>query len=96
MTAFTQQNSATFTYDSDNQLYTAKRYLNDKGVTGEGEIITIQDTPIDIYHTMFLDGSNKVEINKTLNSHRKIIYYGYSGSLTNLQTNKFERFTSKS
>lgn len=87
MTAFTQQNSATFTFDSDSQLYTAKRYLNDKGVTGEGEIITIQDTPIDVYHTMFLDGSNQVEINKTLQNHRKIIYYGYSGTLTNLQAN---------
>lgn len=63
------------------------RYVHDHGLTGEGQILTIIDEPIDFRHPMFRDDQNEVEFNKELPNHRKILYYH---SKTDLETWKKE------
>lgn len=60
--------------DDLTNIYYLPRYINDKGITGKGQIITIQDTDIDIYHDMFRDENQTIEFNQKMN-HRKFIHY---------------------
>lgn len=84
MAGFTQKNSYDFQKYNGTNFYYLERYLNNRGITGENQIITILDTPIDFQHAMFRDDNVPVEINKTLENHRKLIYYRHSGSLKDL------------
>ena len=52
---------------------------------GENQVITILDSPIDIYHTMFYDENEPTQINKSMQNHRKIVYYGFNGDLNDLK-----------
>ncbi|KAK8843157.1 hypothetical protein M9Y10_025354 [Tritrichomonas musculus] len=92
MTGYTQKNTAIsnrLTNSSNGQLY-LPRYVNNHGINGEGEIITIQDTPIDFYHSMFYDPSVTFQLNKGMPNHRKIIYYGYTSSYTSTLSRAIE------
>lgn len=87
MTGYTQKNapiSSRLTHKSG--VYYLPRYVNDKGINGEGQIITIQDTPIDPYHAMFRDDTyGSIKLNQELTNHRKFVYYGHiSNDLNNL------------
>ncbi|KAK8836774.1 hypothetical protein M9Y10_037296 [Tritrichomonas musculus] len=82
---FTQKNSFDFKRNNSSNFYYLERYMNNKGFTGENQIITILDTPIDFYHAMFRDDNVQVKINTYLPNHRKIVYYGFNGSLEELK-----------
>ncbi|KAK8838030.1 hypothetical protein M9Y10_035978 [Tritrichomonas musculus] len=64
-------------------LYKFDRYVHNHGLTGEGQILTIIDEPIDYRHPMFRDDNVEVEFNKEMPNHRKILYYN---SKTNKET----------
>ncbi|KAK8841620.1 hypothetical protein M9Y10_027245 [Tritrichomonas musculus] len=78
-TGFTQRNS--FNFSLQNGFYALNRYLNDKGINGEGQVITILDSPLDFHHSMFRDENVKVELNKYMPNHRKIVYYSFEGDM---------------
>lgn len=81
MTGFTQQNSNNIQTDNRGMQF-IRRYLNDQGITGDGEIITVVDTPIDIFHIMFYDPTyQNFQVNTNLSNHRKFVYFGYPGEL---------------
>lgn len=73
---FTQKNVPLKEIQKDDltNIYYLPRYINDKGITGKGQIITIQDTDIDIYHDMFRDENQTIKFNQKMN-HRKFIHY---------------------
>lgn len=79
---FTQKNSKNFVQNQQNQITVLERYFNDRQITGEGEIITVIDTLIDIYHSMFRDNNVEVVFNQPMADHRKFVYYGYPGELS--------------
>ena len=76
-TGFTQKNSKNFVKNSDTGITIIDRYLNNRYITGQGEIITVIDTMVDIYHSMFRDNNVPVTFNKDMTNHRKFVYYGY-------------------
>ena len=80
-----KKNSFNFKKNDNSDFYYLDRYINDKGFTGENQTITILDTPIDFYHAMFRDDNVQVKINTYLPNHRKIVYYGFNGSLDELK-----------
>ena len=84
MTGFTQQNSFSFQRDNQSNIYYLDRYLNNKGLRGGNQTITILDTPIDFYHSNFRDEKVQVKLNTYMPNHRKIIYYGFKGNLNEL------------
>ena len=87
MTGYTQKNDIikNIQTNKSNNIVYFPRYINDEGINGEGEIITIQDTPIDYFHSMFYDPSAKFKLNSHMPTHRKIVYYGYTSNyLTSL------------
>ena len=49
--------------------------MNEKGIDGRGEIVTVVDSPLDFYHSMFYDK----------NSARKIAYYHYYSTIEKLE-----------
>lgn len=51
------------------------RVANRKGLSGEGQVITILDTGLDSYHSFFYDRKVELPINKTNLAHRKIVRY---------------------
>lgn len=61
--------------DKFTSLYKYDRYVHNHGLTGQNQIITIEDTPIDFRHPMFKDEKNQVEFNKEMKNHRKFVYY---------------------
>lgn len=78
MTGYTQRNQdpTNIKTDSNSNLRYLPRYFNDQNLNGEGQIITIQDTPIDFYHAMFRDDNVFMQLNEPLPTHRKLVYYG--------------------
>lgn len=87
-TGFTQKNYPPnqIIKDISTDIYYLPRYINEHGITGKDQIITIQDTPIDPYHAMFRDDNfGEIKINQYLNGHRKFVYYGSEkNSLSNV------------
>lgn len=43
------------------------------------------DTPLDFYHSMFYDENVPLELNRFMPNHRKIVYYGFSGTIEDLE-----------
>lgn len=86
-TGFTQRNTFDFDGKTSWRYFKSDRYLNRNGLNGENQIVTILDTPIDIYHAMFRDDEVPIELNKEMPNHRKIIYYDYDGTKEDLQKN---------
>lgn len=84
ISGFTQKNSYDFKLHSSSKFYYLDRYLNNYGITGINQTISILDTPIDFYHAMLRDDNVQVKLNTYLPNHRKIIYYNFNGSLNNL------------
>lgn len=82
MTAYTQHNFIYFKKNPNRKFYYMDRYLNLNGITGENEVITIIDSPIDFNHAMFRDDDVDVEFNKLMPNHRKIIYYYYEKNMS--------------
>ena len=72
---YVQNNRQPFHRDEVTKQLIFRRYVHDHGLTGEGEIITIEDSPIDFRHPMFRDDNVPVEFNKDMPNHRKILYY---------------------
>lgn len=81
---YTQRNTRNINKDAKTGLYYTERYLNAKGLTGEGQIVTVVDTPIDFQHSMFYDPNSTFEVKKPLN-HRKFVYYHFEGTVDELR-----------
>ena len=60
---------------SENSHYWTSRSLAEKGISGEGQIITVCDSGLDTNHSFFYDKDHPVPYNKTDYSHRKIVHY---------------------
>lgn len=78
---------AGFTQRSNSNLINGsylERYVNDHGITGKGEVVTLLDSPVDPYHNQFYDPNVEFAINKILVGHSKIVYYKYEGTLDEL------------
>ncbi|OHT15006.1 hypothetical protein TRFO_14493 [Tritrichomonas foetus] len=82
--------AAGFTQNNDQPLSSDKqsipRYLEGKGISGKGQVVTVFDTPIDVFHADFYDEKKEVAFNTVDNDHRKIVYYGYKGGIEELKT----------
>ena len=72
---YVQKNKQSFRRDEYSKLYLFDRYVHDHNLTGEGQIITIVDSPIDFRHPMFHDDNVELEFNKDMPDHRKFLYY---------------------
>ncbi|OHT00028.1 hypothetical protein TRFO_33413 [Tritrichomonas foetus] len=72
---FTQKNSREPKLLPDTKHEYFERYINDKGITGKGEVVTVVDSFIDINHDMFYDPNVSVPFNDINLDHRKIIFY---------------------
>lgn len=84
MAGYTQKNTFDFKRDEKTGYYYSDRYLNDKGLNGEGQIVTMPDTFIDFNHAMFYDPESTFDVNVPLN-HRKFAYYFYKGTVDELR-----------
>lgn len=89
MTGFTQKNTREFFTDEKSGILYTKRYLNEKGIDGQGEIVTVVDSPLDYHHSMFYDPNCTFQLNTPL-KHRKIVYYNYYGSIESLAKDIYE------
>lgn len=72
---YTQKNRQPFFRDEYSKLYVFERYVHKHGLTGEGEIITIENSPIDFRHPMFHDENVSVEFNTDMPTHRKFLFH---------------------
>ena len=61
--------------ENDQKRYWVPRPLTDKGINGEGQIVGVLDSGVDIYHSFFYDSEHNLTFNKFDTSHRKIVYY---------------------
>lgn len=80
-TGFTQRNSFDFEQNKNWGFYSLERYMNNRGLKGENQVITVMDTILDFTHGMFRDDEVPIEFNKTMPNHRKIVYYKYHGNM---------------
>ncbi|KAK8896162.1 hypothetical protein M9Y10_014056 [Tritrichomonas musculus] len=76
-----QKNDQPPTRDPYTSFIKYDRYVHNHGLTGEGEIITIEDTLIDFRHPMFRDEKVPIEFNKDMPNHRKILHYSFKGDM---------------
>ncbi|KAK8845778.1 hypothetical protein M9Y10_020697 [Tritrichomonas musculus] len=90
ISGYIQKNNYEFKRLPNRGYYYLNRYMNDHGLNGEDEVITVLDTPIDFMHSMFRDDKVKVEVNTHMPNHRKIIYYGYDGTMDDLINEMYE------
>ncbi|OHT05257.1 hypothetical protein TRFO_27076 [Tritrichomonas foetus] len=74
-TGFTQKNTRKPKLLPDTKQEYFERYINDQGITGKGEVVTVVDTLIDINHDMFYDPNVSIQFDDVNIDHRKIIYY---------------------
>ena len=81
-TTYIQKNNFDFKLDPNSKFYYLDRYLNDKGLTGHDQNITIFDTLIDFNHAMFYDDNVKLEFNTYMPNHRRILYFEYNSTLS--------------
>lgn len=58
--------------------------MNEKGLNGKGQIITVCDTYVDFNHAMFYDPNSTFDVNIPLN-HRKFAYYDFNGTVEELE-----------
>ena len=72
---YVQKNKQAFVRDEYSKLYIYDRYVHKHNLTGEGQIITIVDSPIDFRHPMFHDEKVEIEFNKDMPNHRKFLYF---------------------
>ena len=81
-TGYTQRNNKNFTISGSTQVEILDRYFNNRNITGKGEIITVIDTLIDMYHAMFYDENlPRFNFNEIIENHRKFVFYGFHGTL---------------
>lgn len=78
---YVQKNLQLFERDSYSKLLIFERYVHKHGLTGSGEIITIEDSPIDFRHQMFKDEKVDIVFNKDMPDHRKFLYYKWDGDM---------------
>ena len=57
-----------------------ERWLNNKGLTGKGEIVTVVDSGLDINNPYFYDPNQTVEFGKINYDHRKVVLYTCYGN----------------
>lgn len=70
------QNNNYQVYENENEILVHKRYLEEKGLNGEGQNIAILDSPIDYLHTFFYDDNTETfDFNKVMANNRKFVYY---------------------
>ncbi|KAK8847878.1 hypothetical protein M9Y10_018916 [Tritrichomonas musculus] len=80
-TGFSQKNRFDFKKDPDSFFYHLDRYLNNEGLTGKNEVITLYEKPIDFYHPMFRDDAfiekqkDPLVLDFGMTDHRKFVYY---------------------
>ena len=60
---------------SDDISFVYPRVVNRLGLDGGGEVVTLTDTGIDLYHPFFHDQRQKLPLNSTNDRHRKIVRY---------------------
>lgn len=72
---YLQKNDQPLHREPHSGLYKYDRYLHDHNLTGQGEIITIEDSLIDYRHPMFYDENCPLEFNVEMKNHRKFVYY---------------------
>ena len=65
--------------ENDNKRYWVPRPLTDKGINGEGQIVGVLDSGVDIHHNFFYDSEHKFEYDKFDDSQRKVVYYETTG-----------------
>lgn len=80
---YLQKNDQPLHREPHSGLYKYDRYLHDHNLTGQGEIITIEDSLIDFRHPMFYDANTPLEFNKEMTNHRKFVYYHSDYSMEN-------------
>ncbi|OHT08906.1 hypothetical protein TRFO_22397 [Tritrichomonas foetus] len=74
---FTQKNTREPQIIENTNYEYFERYINDKGITGQGEVVTVVDSLLDYNHDMFFDPNIKLEFQKNMANHRKIVYYDF-------------------
>lgn len=84
MTGYTQKNTHQYSKDEKSGILYINRYLNEKGFTGKGQIVTVVDSLVDFHHAMFNDDNATFDVKTHLN-HRKFVYYDYLGSVESLE-----------
>lgn len=84
ISGFTQKNRYDFKFNNKSNFYYLDRYLNEHGITGKDQIVTVTDTPIDFYHSMFRDDDVQFKLNTYMAEHRKIVYYNFKGNMSEL------------
>lgn len=89
ISGYTQKNRYDFKLHSSSSFYYLDRYLNNNGITGKNQIVTITDTPIDFYHKMLYDDQVQLKFKTHMPNHRKIVYYNFPGNFSDLM-NKME------
>lgn len=72
---YVQKNNQQFHRDDFSKLNIFDRYVHNHGLTGEGQIITIEDSPIDFRHPMFHDENVPIKFNEDMPNHRKFLFY---------------------
>ena len=55
--------------------FAGSRFLSKANFTGDGHVVGVSDTGIDVNHCFFKDTSNSVVYNSLNSRHRKIVYY---------------------
>lgn len=56
-------------------IYEAPRYLAEYGLEGEGQVITISDSGIDLNSTYFYEENHSEPFDKYMPENRKVVYY---------------------
>ena len=83
VSGFTQKNtyeSSALTNSDGSHIIDFNRFLNKQGLDGTGVTILVADTFLDTNSTYFYDPEcPKVEINKKITNHRKLVYISATG-----------------
>ena len=60
---------------NEEKRYWIPRPLTKRGLNGEGQIVGVLDSGLDVNHNFFYDSEHKFEYNKFDESQRKVVYY---------------------
>ena len=72
------------TLEYSDLLLRVPRKLQDLGLDGTDQIISVVDTGVDIQHSFFYDPNNNVQFETINNNHRKIIQYNTKNDQTDI------------